>query len=189
MKKPSLKDIYLAQASQIREQRESRSEDLVLSKVSHPHFGGLDYLSESRLPTSPSNDLFSELTEREEQILFQLIKGRSNKQLAEDFGISENTVRNHVASILKKIKVNNRTEAAFLYYKKLNNKLMTSSEEKEEKPLSDFDKFIKEENEKIKKEKLTKRMKEAARTKPPKVLHPLEIRYGFLHRERKKREV
>jgi DNA-binding NarL/FixJ family response regulator len=54
----------------------------------------------------------TELTARELEILRMLAKGPTNKQIGKALGISDNTVRNHVNSIIEKLEVNDRTEAA-----------------------------------------------------------------------------
>jgi len=51
------------------------------------------------------------LTERELEVLRLLARGLSNRALAETLGISENTVRIHVAHILQKLGVDDRTQA------------------------------------------------------------------------------
>jgi DNA-binding NarL/FixJ family response regulator len=53
-----------------------------------------------------------ELTKREKEILEMLAKGLTNKEIGRVFGISENTARNHVNSIIQKLDVSDRTEAA-----------------------------------------------------------------------------
>jgi two-component system NarL family response regulator len=53
----------------------------------------------------------SSLTARELEILNMLSKGLTNKQTGKALKISENTVRNHVNSILEKLEVADRTEA------------------------------------------------------------------------------
>jgi two-component system, NarL family, response regulator len=55
--------------------------------------------------------LRSDLTARELQILNALSSGRTNKEIAKDLNISENTVRHHVTSIMEKLRVSDRTEA------------------------------------------------------------------------------
>jgi len=52
------------------------------------------------------------LTTREVEILKMLSKGPTNKEIAHALGISDNTVRNHVNSIIEKLEVSDRTEAA-----------------------------------------------------------------------------
>lgn len=53
----------------------------------------------------------SSLTTRELEILNMLSKGLTNKQIGRGLKISDNTVRNHVNSILEKLEVADRTEA------------------------------------------------------------------------------
>ena len=52
------------------------------------------------------------LTPREKQILREIVRGASNRQIAAAFGISINTVKNHVSSILAKLGVRDRRQAA-----------------------------------------------------------------------------
>jgi DNA-binding NarL/FixJ family response regulator len=52
------------------------------------------------------------LSPREEDVLRLLARGLSNKLIARELDISESTVKNHVKSILAKMQVRNRTEAA-----------------------------------------------------------------------------
>jgi RNA polymerase sigma factor (sigma-70 family) len=54
----------------------------------------------------------SGLTAREEETLKLLATGDSNREIARRLGISEQTVKNHVASIFRKLQVNDRTKAA-----------------------------------------------------------------------------
>lgn len=54
----------------------------------------------------------TDLTARELEILKMLAKGPTNKEIAQALGISDNTVRNHVNSIIEKLEVSDRTEAA-----------------------------------------------------------------------------
>ena len=53
-----------------------------------------------------------ELTSRELEILKIVAKGLTNRQIGSVLRISENTVRNHVNSIIEKLEVSDRTEAA-----------------------------------------------------------------------------
>lgn len=52
------------------------------------------------------------LTSRELEILKMLSKGLTNKQIGHVLGISDNTAKNHVNSIIEKLEVSDRTEAA-----------------------------------------------------------------------------
>ena len=56
--------------------------------------------------------LRTDLTPRELQLLKMLSKGLTNKQIGQALGISDNTVKNHVNSIIEKLEVSDRTEAA-----------------------------------------------------------------------------
>ncbi len=55
---------------------------------------------------------FKSLTPRETQVLKLLTLGYSNKEIARSLGMLEGTVKVHVKSIMKKLGVNNRTQAA-----------------------------------------------------------------------------
>lgn len=52
------------------------------------------------------------LSPREMQILEQVTHGMSNKEIAYKLGISHQTVKNHMTSILRKLRVDDRTQAA-----------------------------------------------------------------------------
>lgn len=52
------------------------------------------------------------LTVREEEVLINLGKGMTNVEIGEALFISEHTVKKHISSILSKLNMNNRTEAA-----------------------------------------------------------------------------
>lgn len=52
------------------------------------------------------------LSPREMEILQFIAQGKSNKEIAFDLGISRQTVKNHMTSILRKLAVNDRTQAA-----------------------------------------------------------------------------
>ena len=52
------------------------------------------------------------LTRRERDVLPLLVKGRTNRQIAEELFISENTAGVHVSNILGKLGATTRTEAA-----------------------------------------------------------------------------
>lgn len=58
------------------------------------------------------NDMFAPLSPREMEILQHIARGQSNKEVAYELGISRQTVKNHMTSILRKLAVNDRTQAA-----------------------------------------------------------------------------
>jgi NarL family two-component system response regulator LiaR len=56
--------------------------------------------------------LFTELTDRETDVLKLIASGLTNNQIAEKLVISENTVKGHVSNILNKLHLADRTQAA-----------------------------------------------------------------------------
>jgi two-component system, NarL family, response regulator LiaR len=62
---------------------------------------------EIRSPQSPEK-----LTERETEVLRRLAEGKANKEIARELGISEQTVKSHVHSLLAKLGMLSRTQAA-----------------------------------------------------------------------------
>lgn len=65
-----------------------------------------------------TKSVISPLTPREMQILEYIAKGMLNKQIAVQLEISEQTIKNHVTSILRKLNANARTEAVVLALRK-----------------------------------------------------------------------
>jgi DNA-binding NarL/FixJ family response regulator len=60
---------------------------------------------------SELGDPYEPLSKREMEVLAQLTRGMSNKEIANELGISHQTVKNHVTSILRKLGVEDRTQA------------------------------------------------------------------------------
>ncbi len=58
-----------------------------------------------------SSRVFAPLSPREVQILDNIAQGMTNKEVAYALAISEQTVKNHMSSILRKLSVNDRTQA------------------------------------------------------------------------------
>ena len=65
-----------------------------------------EFAHQARLPVAGA------LTEREMDVLRLLAKGRSNKEIALELGVAEKTVKTHVSSILSKLQLADRTQAA-----------------------------------------------------------------------------
>jgi len=68
----------------------------------------------TRQPNSGEKEILSTLTSREHQVLILITKGMSNKEIATNLVVSQNTVRHHVHQILKKLKCSSRGEASAL---------------------------------------------------------------------------
>ena len=60
---------------------------------------------------SDAQPIFAPLSPREVEILDNIAQGMTNKQVAYALTISEQTVKNHMSSILRKLSVNDRTQA------------------------------------------------------------------------------
>jgi DNA-binding NarL/FixJ family response regulator len=65
----------------------------------------LDRLRQSSLAANP-------LTRREREVAALVTKGRSNREIAEHFVLSERTVETHVSRILNKLALTSRTQLA-----------------------------------------------------------------------------
>jgi RNA polymerase sigma factor (sigma-70 family) len=66
---------------------------------------------------SEAESFISPLTPREMEILRYIAQGYLNKQIAAELDISEQTIKNHVTSILRKLNANARTEAVVVAIK------------------------------------------------------------------------
>ena len=62
-------------------------------------------------PGQDAAPIFAPLSPREVEILDNIAQGMTNKQVAYALSISEQTVKNHMSSILRKLSVNDRTQA------------------------------------------------------------------------------
>jgi DNA-binding NarL/FixJ family response regulator len=70
------------------------------------------FLSQEQVISAPNGEQQpASLTDRENQVLQLLARGLPNKQIAVQLGISEHTVKFHIASIYTKLQATNRTEA------------------------------------------------------------------------------
>lgn len=62
----------------------------------------------ARTPTVRGADVFPELTDRERDILHQIVQGRNNAEIAHELHLTPKTVRNYVSTILTKLQVRDR---------------------------------------------------------------------------------
>jgi DNA-binding NarL/FixJ family response regulator len=76
------------------------------------HMAGKILKEFTRLAEIDAKKTFGQLTAREKEVLQQISEGLSNKEIGGSLCISENTVKVHVKNILRKLHLQNRTEAA-----------------------------------------------------------------------------
>lgn len=70
---------------------------------------------------TPMEDVTQNLTERELEVLYILKQGNTNPEIAKILNISIHTAKAHVLSIITKLKARNRTHAAVMGVKLLEN--------------------------------------------------------------------
>jgi RNA polymerase sigma factor (sigma-70 family) len=87
----------------------SRGEALLSPPVAARVMSEFTRLSQQR---AADMKVFSELTEREREVLKLVAEGLRNREIGERLFITEKTVKNHISSILEKLHANDRTEAA-----------------------------------------------------------------------------
>ncbi len=87
------------------------SDNELVGAIRNVH-AGRRYLPQPVLDSLANRPAKSELTERELQILNLIVKGMSNRQIAESLGIAEPTVKWHVNILLSRLHVSDRTQAA-----------------------------------------------------------------------------
>ena len=69
-------------------------------------------LKRLRQPTSQEDPRYATLTEQERRILAEIAEGKTNRQIAQSLFLAEKTVKNYVSSLLRKLNLERRTEAA-----------------------------------------------------------------------------
>lgn len=77
----------------------------------HPRIAGR-LLQQVRGTDAASVNPFTELTEREQEVLRLIAQGMSNAEIAAELSISEKTVKAHVSNVLGKLYLVDRTQAA-----------------------------------------------------------------------------
>jgi DNA-binding NarL/FixJ family response regulator len=73
---------------------------------------GKKVITQISTSVKPSPEGWDELTPREQEILQLIATGASNKEIAQTLFIAEKTVKNHVSSILSRLNLRDRTQAA-----------------------------------------------------------------------------
>jgi len=84
----------------------------IAPEIAHYILDVLSGFNQTNEDTKPVNDF--KLTNREKEILSLISKGMNNKDIANKLVISLYTVKNHVKSIIQKLAVEDRTQAAIL---------------------------------------------------------------------------
>jgi len=67
-------------------------------------------------PASPPKQPVEPLTDREEQVLAKVARGRTNNEIADELYITLSTVKTHIASLMAKLGARNRVEIAIWAY-------------------------------------------------------------------------
>lgn len=91
--------------------RKAAHGEIVLSEAVRQHL----------LNRRPENDPLSVLTDRERDVLQWIATGMSNKQIAGQLFISEETVKVHIRNLLRKLNVHSRVAATVLYLEQQRN--------------------------------------------------------------------
>ncbi len=72
--------------------------------------------TQEALPASLSKQI--DLSGQQERVLSLVAKGKTNKEIAVELGLSEKTVRNYLTTIFQKLHITHRTEAAVYFTQK-----------------------------------------------------------------------
>jgi DNA-binding NarL/FixJ family response regulator len=88
--------------------------DALVRAIRSVHDGHTLLAAEVADLVSPRSGIRGSLTAREREVLALLADGRSNREIARALGVTEKTVKTHVSSVLAKLGVADRTQAAVL---------------------------------------------------------------------------
>ena len=94
--------------------RASRGEYPINESVTSRPSVARSVLHEFQNMASLGDNIMAPLTQRERQILTYVAEGNSNKQIANALKISEQTIKNHISAILRKLNANDRAHAVVL---------------------------------------------------------------------------
>lgn len=86
------------------------SHTLMLDAIRRIHRGG-SYLPAPVKQTLNTRTPDSDLTGREREVLALVVQGKSNREIGDELGISEATVKRHMGGILTRMEVTDRTQA------------------------------------------------------------------------------
>jgi DNA-binding NarL/FixJ family response regulator len=89
-----------------------------------PGFAAQLIMSRGSEESTPSEapKRFPELSDREEQILMLILQGLSNKLIGGELGLTEKTVKGYLTSVMDKLQVRNRVEAAMIAAERMSGK-------------------------------------------------------------------
>lgn len=73
----------------------------------------LSMVRTSAPPTSPNK--LALLSVQERRVLALVAEGKTNKEVAEQMGLSDKTVKNYLSNVFEKLKINRRSQAAVMY--------------------------------------------------------------------------
>ncbi len=75
-----------------------------------------------RSPNQEDSSKFTSLSPQEKKVLELVVRGKTNREIAEDLGLSDNTVKNYLGNVFEKLHVKRRAQAAALYVRATKNK-------------------------------------------------------------------
>ena len=68
-----------------------------------------------------SRDTLADLSPQEKRVLALIAEGKTNKEVGNDLGLSEKTVKNYLSNIFEKLHISRRSQAAAIYAQRSNN--------------------------------------------------------------------
>lgn len=90
----------------------------VMEDALHQILGGRVYVPANLAAADGGERLDDLLTTRQVEVLAELCAGRANREIGDQLGMSDNTVRAHVSAIFRQLGVRSRTEAVLMAKRK-----------------------------------------------------------------------